>query len=84
MIIIFSNHARKRIEERRLDELQVRKCLAEPDAVLDSKNSENLGILKLNGNVLVVVYKKTDDILFVITAFRSSKINRYIKRRSAS
>ena len=79
MIIILSNHVRKRIEERHLDEQLVRKCLTDADLILESKDSEKIGVMKLNGRVLVVVFKKTDDVFFVITAFQSSKITHYFK-----
>jgi hypothetical protein len=35
--------------------------------------------MKLDGKVLLVVFKKTDDIYFVITVFASSKVDRYLR-----
>ncbi len=78
LILIFSNHAKKRIKEREIDENLIRKCITNPDNIMSSNTqNEIISSLKINGKILLVVFKKTDNINFVITAFMSSKVKRY-------
>jgi len=77
MILIFSAHARERIKERGIKQKDVKQCLLA--SVVVSPTGENIAVKRLNGKVLVVVFRKTGDIYFVITAFASSKSEKYLK-----
>ncbi len=76
MIIVFSNHAKRRLKERNISENLVRECLASSDRILPN-NGEMTAIKRIDGKVLLVVFKRTDEIYFVITTFASSRIERY-------
>lgn len=77
-LLIFSNHAKQRLRERRIDETLVRRCITNPDKVLQD-SEEKKSALKVNGKVLILVYKEiSSDIFYIITAFESSKISRYL------
>ena len=39
---------------------------------------EKVAIKKIGGSAVIVVFKEMDDVIFVITTYKSSKISRYI------
>ena len=78
MTIIFTLHALERMKMRRIAKADVIACIKSPDKV-----KEIHGIIhatkRLNNVVLVVYYRITDESKIVITAFKSSKIHKYIR-----
>ncbi len=77
MIIIFSSHAAKRMYERGPNKQMVSDTLSTPDKRFVKEGLDNA--VKLFGNkALVVVFRKTGDVYFIITVIFTSKIKRYL------
>ncbi|BES82194.1 DUF4258 domain-containing protein [Pyrodictium abyssi] len=70
-------HAIERMRQRGIKREEVEDCLDDPDRILEVE--ELKCVKRLNGKVLVVVYRKDADAVVVITAFRSSKLHRYLQ-----
>ncbi len=78
MIIEFSRHAIQRMTERQVSKREVQNALINPDK-LTEKSGNFLSIkLRMNGHLLLVSYKITEDIVKVITVIDTSKINKYL------
>lgn len=79
MEIIFTRHALQRIEEREIRLAEVIKCLASPTKI---KFSEGKAIyLKLNQKeqyLLILICSIDADSCRIITAIKTSKINKYL------
>ena len=65
MIVIFSAHAKQRMKERNIDERSIHKCLGSPDKQFSS-NGENIFVKRFDQRVIVVIFKRTGDIHYVI------------------
>ncbi len=76
MRIRYTLHALERIKQREIEREQIIECLQEPDKVME-KNNIFQCVKKINKKLLIVVYKKNDDIL-IITAFKTKKIKKYL------
>ena len=77
MIIVFSSHAIKRLSERGLNKQMVLDTLSSPDKRYVKEGLDNA--VKLFGNkALVVVFRKTGDVYFIITVIFTSKIRKYL------
>ncbi|HUC38820.1 MAG TPA: DUF4258 domain-containing protein [Candidatus Acidoferrum sp.] len=77
MILIFSSHAARRLLERSLNRQMVIDTLSIPD---NQFVNEGLGnAVKLFGDkALVVVFRKTGDVYFIVTVIFTSKIKKYL------
>ncbi len=73
---IFTVHAAARMKQRGISVQEVERCLEDPDRTVE--NEEAKAVRKLNDKLLVVVYKKLDREKLVITAYKTSKIKRYL------
>jgi hypothetical protein len=78
MIIIYSRHAIERMKQRNISREVIEISVANPEKIEDRGN-ESILIKKLETKVLVVVFRKTDDVIFIITAYITSKIGKYLK-----
>jgi len=68
------------MKERGIEEKDIKQCLIESGAVspIVDDDAENVAAKRLDGKVLIVIYRKTGDIYFVVTAFASSKVEKYL------
>ena len=76
--IIFSNHAKEMMGQRRIGEEEIKKALLDPDETLDGKYDAKIAHKTLNDKMLRVVYDISGDKYTVITAYITSK-ERYKK-----
>jgi len=76
-MIIFTIHALERIKSRRISKDDVISCIENPDRTL--KLNGILRTVKREDNkVLVVICRKSNSNVIVITAYRSTKKKKYL------
>ena len=77
MIIRYTLHALERMKQRGIDKELVYDCLRNPDK--EEKIDDFLRcVKKLNDKALVVIYELVNEISIVITAYITSKTNKYL------
>ncbi|MDI6591355.1 MAG: DUF4258 domain-containing protein [Patescibacteria group bacterium] len=80
MKIIFSKHARYQMSERNISEKEIVLTLLNPDKTISQLGGKFQAVKLINKNYLIVViYRQTNSIKKVITAFLTSKIKKYLK-----
>jgi hypothetical protein len=83
MKIIFSKHVLKRLKERKINRRVIRQVIKTPDYLITQPNNRfrALKLIKLNVNdhLLIIIFERIDDIIKIITAFITSKIEKYLK-----
>lgn len=78
MNIRYTLHALERMRQRGIESSRVEECLRNHD------REESLGgdyykcVKRINGRVIVVIYKREDSTIIIITAYVSSKIHKYL------
>jgi hypothetical protein len=81
MKIYYTKHAREILEERKIDKEIVDKLLRNPQQIINTKGDIEIaqGIFKRFGKdfLLRVVYKREGETIKVITAYWTSKIEKY-------
>ncbi len=81
--IIFSKHALYQIAERSLSKNEIISTISKPDKIIPQNNHKFKAVRRLKKNnkqyLLVVIYRKINSISKVITAFLTSKVNKYLK-----
>ncbi|EQB68183.1 MAG: DUF4258 domain-containing protein [Cuniculiplasma sp.] len=77
MIIIYSKHSLERMHQRGISKETVELTILRPDRT-QYKVEEKVAIKTIDKSVVIVVFKEMDDVIFVITTYKSSKISRYI------
>ncbi|MDW7977973.1 MAG: DUF4258 domain-containing protein [Candidatus Caldarchaeum sp.] len=75
--IVYTVHGLRRIEERKISRKTVENALANPDKKIQHQ-SITKAIKRINNKVIVVVYKIAENKPIVITAFISSKTEKYL------
>lgn len=78
MKIIYTMHALERIRQRKILPKDVSRCIESPDRVI-VEHGMYKNIMKTNNNVLIVVFRKEDGNITVITAYCSSKVAKYLE-----
>ena len=78
MKIRYTLHALERIKQRGIYKELVEECLEKPDRTLLEEDTYRC-IKKINDRVLVVIYRKDNDTILVITAFVSTKTHKYLR-----
>jgi len=73
--IRYTLHALERIHQRGIAKELVEECIRNPDR---DENLEYRCIKKLNDIVLLVIYRKDNDSVIILTAFKSTKIHKYL------
>ena len=73
MFVLFTRHARERMERYDLTETQIRNCLAFPESVLDAENDRKIAQKPLNGYVLRVIFEVQNDTYLVITTYKAKR-----------
>lgn len=67
-MVKFTDHARRKIKQRNLKEVWVRKVLEKPDYTKPSYGNRKIAYRKIGKLYLAVIFVKEDDNLIVITA----------------
>ena len=74
---IFTVHAAARMKQREISVQEVEQCLEDPDKTI--KDDIVKAVRKLNNKLLAVVYKTLNSEKLVITAYKTSKMQKYLK-----
>ena len=76
MKIVYSDHARQNIAERRISKKDVEETILNPEKVIDSRKGRKIA-QKVVGNLLLrVVYKETEKVYIIVTVYHT-RIGRY-------
>ncbi len=76
--VVYTRHAPERLAQRGITFEEVRHCVLNPDREL-VEDGVRKAIKKMNDRVLIVVYRfENDDTILVITAYKSSKVEKYL------
>jgi hypothetical protein len=83
MKIVLSEHAKKQMLERNLIESEIISTILKPDKIIPQSHGKSQAVKSIKKNrkqyLMVVIYRKTNSSLKVITAFLTSKIKKYLK-----
>lgn len=77
MIFSYSNHAIERLLERGISKEIVEATVLNPDKQTHVDDL-NKAIKRVDDNVFTVIFKEINGIYFVITAYKSSNVSRYL------
>ena len=77
MKIVYSLHALERIRQRGIDKKLIVLCIQKPDKSEELEEAYR-SIKKIDNKVVVVIYRREDDKVVVITAYISSKLDKYL------
>lgn len=77
MKIIYTIHALERIKSRKISLKIISKCIENPDRIIKEDNMSK-NTMKVNDKVLVVAFRKKNNIIIVITAYTYSKVEKYL------
>jgi hypothetical protein len=76
--IIYTIHALKRLRERKFSKNTIKECIENPLKIISEDNIKRV-IKKLNDKLLIVVYKIENETFIVITAYTTSKVEKYLR-----
>lgn len=76
MKIRYTLHAVERMKQRGISREEVEDCLSNPDKTLEGRESKC--VKKLNDMALIVVYRMEAGTTIIITAYRTSKLYKYL------
>ncbi len=77
MIVIYSKHAERRMEERGISRTIVEAVIGNPDTK-ETQSNQKRAVKIVDGKAIIVIYRETDGLKFIITAFASSRTKRYV------
>ncbi|MDA8143739.1 MAG: DUF4258 domain-containing protein [Thermoplasmatales archaeon] len=77
MIVIYSKHAERRMEERGISRTIVEAVIGNPDTE-ETQSNQKRAVKIVDGKAIIVIYRETDGLKFIITAFASSRTKRYV------
>jgi len=69
MKIVYSEHAKEKIEERKISEKIIETAILRPDKILESRFERKIIHKIIGSKLLRVVVKEENDIFIVITAY---------------
>lgn len=69
MKIIYSEHAKQNMLERRIPERVVLEALTFPDKLLDSRKSRKIAQKQIGNRLLRIIYKETEKVYIIITVY---------------
>ena len=78
-MLLFSGHARMRMNERKVKESQIIETVENPDNLI-VEDGQQIAVKQYSKKVLIVAYTKSDNITFVITVILSSKLAKYLTK----
>lgn len=67
----------ERLRQRNISKEQIEQCIQKPDKIENIENNYKC-IKRLDNQVLIAVYRKSNEIFTVITAFKTSKTKKYL------
>jgi len=76
--IIYTIHALKRLRERKFSKNTIKECIENPLKIISEDNIKRV-IKKLNDKLLIVFYKIENGTFIVITAYTTSKVEKYLR-----
>lgn len=79
MKIKFIEHALERIKERGITKDEVIDAISEPDYVGKGYGGREVAQKLTDGKLLRVIYEKHGDEIIVITAYKTSKVEKYLR-----
>ncbi len=68
-MLIYTKHAKDRADFRDIKEIWIEHAIAKPTRLKDAKAGRKQAILKLNGEVISVIYVKDDNNYVIVTVF---------------
>lgn len=77
MKIVYSLHALERIRQRGIDKKLIVLCIQKPDKSEELEEAYR-SIKKIDNKVVVVIYRRENNKVVVITAYISSKLDKYL------
>ena len=77
MIILYSLHATQRMRERGIDSSDIELALSKPDRITQLEQ-EKRAIKKIGDRALIVIFRETNGMIVIITAFVTSKTDKYL------
>jgi len=75
--IVYSLHALERIRQRGIDKKLIVLCIQKPDKSEELEEAYR-SIKKIDNKVVVVIYRRENNKVVVITAYISSKLDKYL------
>ncbi|WP_457550515.1 DUF4258 domain-containing protein [Archaeoglobus sp.] len=79
MKIKFIEHALERMKERGITKEEVIKAISEPDYVGKGYGEREVAQKLIDGKLLRVIYERHGDEIIVITAYKTSKVEKYLR-----
>jgi len=76
--LIFLKHALDRMEMRGLTEELIIDILNKPDSICLNNESRKIAQRFIDGKLIRIVYEEEPEKIIVVTAYKTSKINKYI------
>lgn len=77
--ITFTKHAIVQLKIRAISQAEIRLALISPDKIIKQTDSRCRAIKKMERRyALVIIYEQDGDKIEIITAFKTSKINKYL------
>jgi len=77
MAIIFTRHALQQMRFRKINKVEINTTLNNPDKTSRDKFGNFIAQKKLGNHLLRVVYLPEKDAKRIITAYKTSKLNKY-------
>ena len=78
--VFFVQHALDRMSERSITEEQVKSTLNLPDQIDCRNEKRKIAHRFIEGRLLRVIYEEDDDAVIVVSAYCTSKVDKYIRR----
>ncbi len=78
MVIIFTKHALQQIKLREIDRTKIIITMNSPDKLTQDRYGNNIAQKKFENYLLRVFYTIKEDIRTIITAYKTSKFEKYI------
>ena len=76
MRIVYSDHARQNMIERRISHEQIEETLFNPEKVTDSNKGRKIAQKTIGSRLLRVVYKEAEKVYIIVTVYYT-KLGRY-------
>ena len=78
MIFGYSIHSAKRIKERDISKKEIEDAVSNPDRLIHVDDLKK-AIKQIGDRVVIVIFKEINGIPFIITAYKSSDVSRYLR-----
>lgn len=79
MPVVFSNHALYQLSERGISDNEVKSALINPDKIVQQAENRFQAVSRIDYKyALVVIYDESHDKREIVTAFKTSKLSKYL------